>query len=752
MNKKIIGILVVTLLIVSGFAGASIVKAKNEKSESLTVTSINQKSISANAFQGGWVSVKTYNNYASKGMPDFDQKQDKWQKIVPGQNGAINSAVDPNDILLAGSCIAPGNDGDLDSTPGGDDETEWYYCGSVSSANVLWWLDSKHEKNGYPDNNNDTCNIVTVFPGAADDHAKANVPPFIVSLATGAIGTANACTTTVNMVTNGIQATLNAAGLNYNVKNFQNPTIPQMWNWINNSCGVVLRLDIFPVGGHFVALDGVDNQNNQIGISDSCYDNKVEPNDHTKHNDARIVNHDTYFTNFAGGATQIPNYPSGVAVITDAIVAIPKLVLKLTFGQPHLIVRPIGTTIDEMDLDCYNESTMGINLKYYPPEGIDYVGNATVNGVPYEPLIEGGILNWYFSTMQPGESYHIAFDIMATNPESLELERMARCWGSCPMLSAEVYDDDFGVLEIIDENPPTIENVHHYLDQYTLCITCDVTDDTCVDEVKAIIRDPLGSPTEYEMTKSTGDEYELILDCSEWQPGEYTYHIWSADIADNENESQEYTFLIAEDLTADANGPYESIVGEPIQFYGSVIAGTSPYSWYWDFGDDSTSTEQNPTHAYTAPGNYTVTLTVTDNNDDTAIDTTWALIEENTPPNTPIIDGATSGKAGTEYEYRFSSSDPEGHYVSYYVDWGDGTNSGWIGPYVSGEEVTRTHIWQNRGTYIIQVKARDTLGEESDWAELEVSMPKNKAINPLFLRFLENHPHIFPLLRQLLEL
>ncbi len=32
-------------------------------------------------------------------------------------------------------------------------------------------------------------------------------------------------------------------------------------------------------------------------------------------------------------------------------------------------------------------------------------------------------------------------------------------------------------------------------------------------------------------------------------------------------------------------------------------------SWFWNFGDGNTSTAQNPTHTYTAPGYYTVTLT-----------------------------------------------------------------------------------------------------------------------------------------------
>ena len=35
-------------------------------------------------------------------------------------------------------------------------------------------------------------------------------------------------------------------------------------------------------------------------------------------------------------------------------------------------------------------------------------------------------------------------------------------------------------------------------------------------------------------------------------------------------------------------------------------------SWFWDFGDGKTSTEQNPKHRYVKFGNYSVTLTITD--------------------------------------------------------------------------------------------------------------------------------------------
>jgi len=46
-----------------------------------------------------------------------------------------------------------------------------------------------------------------------------------------------------------------------------------------------------------------------------------------------------------------------------------------------------------------------------------------------------------------------------------------------------------------------------------------------------------------------------------------------------------------------------------VQFTDTSIG--SPTLWSWNFGDDATSTEQHPVHTYTAPGNYSVSLTVT---------------------------------------------------------------------------------------------------------------------------------------------
>jgi len=118
-------------------------------------------------------------------------------------------------------------------------------------------------------------------------------------------------------------------------------------------------------------------------------------------------------------------------------------------------------------------------------------------------------------------------------------------------------------------------------------------------------------------------------------------------------------------------------------------------------------------------------------------------------PDIPTIDGPTSGKIYVEHEYTFSSDDADDEELWYEIEWSSSEKE-IMGPFPSGETVTATHTWSEKGDYIIQVKAIDFHGAESNWATLEVSMPKNKSINSPFLQFLENHPHMFPLLRQLL--
>jgi len=135
------------------------------------------------------------------------------------------------------------------------------------------------------------------------------------------------------------------------------------------------------------------------------------------------------------------------------------------------------------------------------------------------------------------------------------------------------------------------------------------------------------------------------------------------------------------------------------------------------------------------------------------LDAIQVLNPSSSPPIIPTIDGLKNGKAGKEYEYIIVATDPNGDDVIYVIDWGDNSDEEIIGPYPSGEQATAKHLWEEEGDFIIKVKAVDTFGKESEWATFEVSMPKAKSyIDFPFLKFLENHPYLFPLLRKILLL
>jgi len=131
------------------------------------------------------------------------------------------------------------------------------------------------------------------------------------------------------------------------------------------------------------------------------------------------------------------------------------------------------------------------------------------------------------------------------------------------------------------------------------------------------------------------------------------------------------------------------------------------------------------------------------------IDDFWITTYRGTP-NKPIINGPVTGKPGVSYPYSFNSTDPVGNDVYYFIDWGDNKYEDWFGPFSSGVEVVKTHVFEYPGTYNIYAKAKDINEEESIWGMLTVTMPRDKATydNLLSLRLVER----FPLLGRLLIL
>ncbi len=115
---------------------------------------------------------------------------------------------------------------------------------------------------------------------------------------------------------------------------------------------------------------------------------------------------------------------------------------------------------------------------------------------------------------------------------------------------------------------------------------------------------------------------------------------------------------------------------------------------------------------------------------------------ENEAPNKPNQpSGPASGKPGSLYLYRTSTIDANGDSVYYLWDWGDGTQSEWLGPFASGAQASAQKSWNATGDYSIKVKSKDTYGAESDWSDpLPITMPtsKNAPILSLLAQFLHN--------------
>lgn len=67
--------------------------------------------------------------------------------------------------------------------------------------------------------------------------------------------------------------------------------------------------------------------------------------------------------------------------------------------------------------------------------------------------------------------------------------------------------------------------------------------------------------------------------------------------------------------------------------------------------------------------------------------------------------------------------DPQGDDVYLSMDWGDNTNTDWLGPYDSGEEIQLVHSFQERKNYTILAKAKDLDGHEGKEQPLIIRMP-----------------------------
>ena len=150
--------------------------------------------------------------------------------------------------------------------------------------------------------------------------------------------------------------------------------------------------------------------------------------------------------------------------------------------------------------------------------------------------------------------------------------------------------------------------------------------------------------------------------------------------------------------------------GQPVTFSATSSGGTSPYTYSWNFGDSSVSTENPVSHSFAA-GNYTVTLTVTDSSvpNETAVDSQTIAITAGLL--TLVVPGSQSVNEGSPLTFNVSATGDASRTISIACDnclalGAAFTTNGGLG-FSSGNFTWTPSEGQGSTTYLVRISASD---------------------------------------------
>jgi len=158
--------------------------------------------------------------------------------------------------------------------------------------------------------------------------------------------------------------------------------------------------------------------------------------------------------------------------------------------------------------------------------------------------------------------------------------------------------------------------------------------------------------------------------------------------------------------------------GEIINFDASSSYDIDGYivSYSWDFGDGTIDSGVTVSHSYVDDGEYTVTLTVTDNKGATDSKTATKLVK-NRPPIASLMGYVVSCDKEEIVIFDASLSyDPDGTIVEYFWEFGDGSNA--TGVIVS-------HSYSESGAYIVILTVTDDDGATDSIAAMKIVRNKS---------------------------
>ncbi|MFO8128859.1 MAG: PKD domain-containing protein [Bacteroidales bacterium] len=146
--------------------------------------------------------------------------------------------------------------------------------------------------------------------------------------------------------------------------------------------------------------------------------------------------------------------------------------------------------------------------------------------------------------------------------------------------------------------------------------------------------------------------------------------------------------------------------------------------WWWDFGDPSsgvnnTSSLQHPTHQFSAPGSYDVTLQVT--NVDGCIDTITQTVEVSSAP--PVAYTYSGSCHGDTTYFEVDETITNTSEIAFY-DWDFGDGS------AHSSQMNPTHVYNTYGSYQVTLTVTDTMGcDNSVMHTVDISAPPTAVFN-----------------------
>lgn len=192
-------------------------------------------------------------------------------------------------------------------------------------------------------------------------------------------------------------------------------------------------------------------------------------------------------------------------------------------------------------------------------------------------------------------------------------------------------------------------------------------------------------------------------------PGTFVANVTATDSAGVPAVASATVTVLAGPTARMSAQPSPTDVGRPVAFTGSVSGGSPPYTMTWSFGDLTSGAGLTATHAYGAPGNYSVEFQATD-----AVlgyGDSFGRVIVNPLPSIDAIASTSTPEVGSNVSFSASVSGGTGPFV-YLWSFGDGGTA---------TTASATHVFASAGSTTVSVEVSDAVGG-SAWDNFTVSV------------------------------